>query len=315
MGRSVGANCAGLHEPRRKLHEDYCGLNKQLVVAPEESRPSKKAKTIVGFDFQGSRGVGRSVNSTEAPMIEKRSFGSSRSECLVPAASLVKHYSLPASVFPQQDDILQSDAPQLPTNGRQDATMTLRTAQLAPAGMSRRGSPVMASSSPMPQNMDGATSFTMQMTPFSDHHLKIPWIIPQKRYKGAASDPDSVLPPRLQKLGNPLEYLQGGSCAHSRSMLFGLDATALERILNTRRRPSHSKDENEPTPQPLATTIDGLIQNPDPSEMAGPRKITRIMFWMESKGLSRDVDRKKFETLGLPVYVKKEVTGMWTGQA
>jgi hypothetical protein len=63
LGKSIAIAASGLRGPHRKLHEDYTGLERRLIVAPEELRPKKKDKIIADFELEMSQNQGGAANA------------------------------------------------------------------------------------------------------------------------------------------------------------------------------------------------------------------------------------------------------------
>lgn len=73
VGRSVPISAAGLREPHRKLHEDFTGKERKVVVAPEEKRPHKIEQKAINQLVRSQRRSGGRDGGRLSVGVEKKS--------------------------------------------------------------------------------------------------------------------------------------------------------------------------------------------------------------------------------------------------
>lgn len=76
LGKTIAISASGLREPRRKLHEDYTGKGRNLIVVPEELRPKRKEKIVAEFQHELLRERERAADDLGSLHIGRRSMHS-----------------------------------------------------------------------------------------------------------------------------------------------------------------------------------------------------------------------------------------------
>lgn len=193
-----------MREPRRKLHQDHCGKAGQLVLAPEELRPKKKAKIVTDFNLEMARGS-RTIKNGNGTMVEERnSCGKTPVYRATQPSVLNFAPPVPAASTEQSQDGLSGLFPAFEMDN-QEVNNPFRNT-IAPLMSYRRASLPNLFSSPFAQHMILSQSLPVPMTPIRRHPNK-PQNISQKRYKGAQSDTESGLSLKRRRIDMELASL------------------------------------------------------------------------------------------------------------